>query len=764
MARLVRSPSVGGCVRVVGTSSVGRGTPVRDSAAQASNGGRASAVVVSPARSLRVNASLGALSAVRYADTPALVSREHGRTSVVDGEGSAGVAIDGDARQGNAASAGGNDASGFLSPVRTVRGKTNFGSPVSGVGTPPSRRVRGKSSQANAQHSSASHASLLKRRKGDAWVSKSDETSAGSRRICNVGSGAAMQVSKKVGGKRNEEQVVEASASRGQVFSFTPACVDSAKCLGRTWNSGKGGQCPRYPLGDEAVEGQQRDLCMRCQTNKHGRVDGPVPEGKLKEFEKHAAKATRSAARVSAVEKTGVSKLGDQLANAEAMQSSCGLRDGPSILRGEVMKPSDAGQELAAMPVGGAEPRSASTFNDVLGALAVSTVTVCASETAVSCDGSFAEAREVRALAAESRVQAAASRGIGDHTRLTSTLGDGQQCFGASARHRLRAQLDEARARSAVQGAGGSAASAECSSQHHVCRLDPQTGCGSCQRTCHRNCDSVLCSFEPCCYCTSMRLVTHENSELCIEAQRDRFGCHACGRAGCWSSAAKCYAKCNRKRHVCSSLRTGGCTSCGHVCHVNNSDVRCTYFSRRRGDITWQANAQALLDTLHGSRVDVPHVSQVTWRFDGQTELGSDKIILDGVPYVEGFGNPGRRDDGEQNNCLIDSLRQCLSIECDRGAVRHDLVSEFAGSIGRACVTEDSYLDVEEHGPAILRSLFRHSRSDLPSGSDLGEYCIVALAANRENHGVVVGNVRASHRLVVFNHMDVHFNPCLRLD
>ena len=175
-------------------------------------------------------------------------------------------------------------------------------------------------------------------------------------------------------------------------------------------------------------------------------------------------------------------------------------------------------------------------------------------------------------------------------------------------------------------------------------------------------------------------------------------------------------------------------------------------------------NAQAMLDTLHGSRVAVPHVSQVIWRYDGRTDLGLVKIILYGVAYVEGFGNPGRRDDGEQNNCLIDSLRQCLSIECDRGAVRRDLVSEFAGCKGRACVTKDSYLDVEEHGRAILRSLFRHSKSALPSGVDLGEYCIVALAADRENHGVVVGNVRAPHRLVVFNHMDVHFNPCLRLD
>ena len=83
-------------------------------------------------------------------------------------------------------------------------------------------------------------------------------------------------------------------------FPFTPAQIDLARCLGRTWNDGSGGQCPRVPLGDKAVEGQQRDLCKRCQTNKHGRVDGPVPECKLREFEKHAAKEKHKTATASA--------------------------------------------------------------------------------------------------------------------------------------------------------------------------------------------------------------------------------------------------------------------------------------------------------------------------------------------------------------------------------------------------------------------------------------------------------------------------------
>ena len=96
--------------------------------------------------------------------------------------------------------------------------------------------------------------------------------------------------------------------------------------------------------------------------------------------------------------------------------------------------------------------------------------------------------------------------------------------------------------------------------------------------------------------------------------------------------------------------------------------------------------------------------------------------------------------------------------------MREDLVSEFSGAAGRARVTKASYLDVEEHGRAILRSLFRHNSSGLPSEVDLEDYCVVALSADRVPHGTVVGNVRAPHRLVVFNHGDVHFNPCFRLD
>ena len=65
------------------------------------------------------------------------------------------------------------------------------------------------------------------------------------------------------------------------------------------------------------------------------------------------------------------------------------------------------------------------------------------------------------------------------------------------------------------------------------------------------------------------------------------------------------------------------------------------------------------------------------------------------------------------------------------------------------------------HGQAIVRSLFRHNLSGRPTECDIMDYCVVALYANNERHGVVLGNVHAEHRLVVLNNSDVHFDPCL---
>ena len=170
-----------------------------------------------------------------------------------------------------------------------------------------------------------------------------------------------------------------------------------------------------------------------------------------------------------------------------------------------------------------------------------------------------------------------------------------------------------------------------------------------------------------------------------------------------------------------------------------------------------------MMDTYAGTQGAVPHCTQVSWHFDGSTARGSRKIIVDGTAYSVGRGDPGRAADGEYNNCLIDSLRQCVGMVSDRKAVRKDLMDEFRNAELRAKVTLESYLDIESHWRSILTALFRHNGSNLPTECDLRQYCVIALYANRAGHGVVFGSLNAPCRLVVLNDSDIHFDPCLQL-
>jgi len=75
-------------------------------------------------------------------------------------------------------------------------------------------------------------------------------------------------------------------------MAFTPKEIQSNLCKARIWNSGHGGQC-------SMVAPKDGDFCGRHRSGwkVHGRVDGPIPEAKLKEFQrfqKRLAKAKGS--------------------------------------------------------------------------------------------------------------------------------------------------------------------------------------------------------------------------------------------------------------------------------------------------------------------------------------------------------------------------------------------------------------------------------------------------------------------------------------
>ena len=173
--------------------------------------------------------------------------------------------------------------------------------------------------------------------------------------------------------------------------------------------------------------------------------------------------------------------------------------------------------------------------------------------------------------------------------------------------------------------------------------------------------------------------------------------------------------------------------------------------SKKRGQLTWLTNEKEQMDTQLRSQGVVPHMTQVPWRFDGRTNKGATELFIDGQHYYKGYGNPGSANNNECNNCLIDSMRQCLGLECDRKLVRQDLLHMYGGADGRANVTEMSFLDVENHGREIIKSLYRHNTSGVQSECSIAEFCIIALYANNEGNGNVVGHLTAPNHLVVLH-------------
>ena len=357
------------------------------------------------------------------------------------------------------------------------------------------------------------------------------------------------------------------------------------------------------------------------------------------------------------------------------------------------------------------------------------------------------------AAAAEARTRKAKATGVGDIANVerwqaraaTQDAAGTTDVFGAAAADRLREQilrgreqaakgrshLDEAlqdmmpskRTVAAIENEriGSNTTPSEepsfCTARNHICSVDTTLGCSSCFRMCHQSCEHALCLYEPCEYCLSMSVVTHPDSDLCLQIQQNA-GCHSCASLDCWSSSPCCVSRiaatgstssappsnaarhtqflCTRLLHRCPPARLGeGCSSCGKMCHDTHDDPRCG-FTRARGVLNWHASSQQLQDVRAGTGGSVPHFSQTEWRFDGRTSQGKTRLIVNGLQYYRGYGNPGRSRQGAcSNNCLIDSLRQCLGMHSDPELVRQDLLRDFCNAEGLARVTQRSFLDLE---------------------------------------------------------------------
>ena len=168
------------------------------------------------------------------------------------------------------------------------------------------------------------------------------------------------------------------------------------------------------------------------------------------------------------------------------------------------------------------------------------------------------------------------------------------------------------------------------------------------------------------------------------------------------------------------------------------------------------------MDTMPGTGGDTS--GQVDYEFCGRPGFDTSMVIVEGVSYKWFYGNHGNSSEGERNNCLIDSLRQCLGIKTDRKKVREDLIREFGNKPDgdRAQVTHMSFLDIHSHWRAIIQSIIKHNTSNFSTECNLKEYCIIAIYATDIDQGWTNEQLTARYRLVVLNTDDIHFDPCLR--
>lgn len=98
----------------------------------------------------------------------------------------------------------------------------------------------------------------------------------------------AASVEEEAGALGDEEQESDAAAKDMAWKVFTPSVIDPAGCQARTWTLGLGGQCS---LRTQAFS----EFCTQHARNDtwktHGKVDGPIPAAKLREFQRRRERA-----------------------------------------------------------------------------------------------------------------------------------------------------------------------------------------------------------------------------------------------------------------------------------------------------------------------------------------------------------------------------------------------------------------------------------------------------------------------------------------
>ena len=122
------------------------------------------------------------------------------------------------------------------------------------------------------------------------------------------------------------------------------------------------------------------------------------------------------------------------------------------------------------------------------------------------------------------------------------------------------------------------------------------------------------------------------------------------------------------------------CAACDRVnCSIDNPD--CPYYHRCR-----EPHADAQLGD------NVPHMRQMAIEFeaDGTVEVDEKRFV------------PGDAS-SESCNCLIDTLRQVLHLQCDLAVVRRHLMTLFPD--GPGVVTSSNFLELQLHWAEVVDAL-----------------------------------------------------------
>lgn len=107
---------------------------------------------------------------------------------------------------------------------------------------------------------------------------------------------ASSNLGKAVGSGSGSRKVVQrrCSAAKQACRRFSPETLTAGLCMARTWNAGRGGQCRRTASSAGCLCVVHLAQAKSSTGLVHGRVDGPVPAAKLREFERAALRAAGS--------------------------------------------------------------------------------------------------------------------------------------------------------------------------------------------------------------------------------------------------------------------------------------------------------------------------------------------------------------------------------------------------------------------------------------------------------------------------------------